>query len=320
MSLLATARAVQSVGVHAASHLFPKTQKYACMGPYFYYSKNMEKESLAQLSALAHPRRLALFRLLMRRYPDAVPAGDLAEAMALPASSLSAALSQLRQAGLIAQARVGTSLLYAADTKGAGDLVTYLTADCCRGRADACFAPMEKGASMSRTYNVLFICSGNSARSIFAETLLRAQASDRFTAYSAGIHPQSTLNPYAIELLEAKGHDTSVLRSKHVSEFQGADAPTMDFVFTVCDAAANEECPAWHGQPITGHWGQPDPVKASGTEAEKKLAFQHVYGALKNRITAFAALPIDALDRASLQQHIDTLARGADTLQTEDAQ
>lgn len=270
-------------------------------------------ESLAQLNALAHPRRLALFRLLMRRYPDAIPAGELAHALGLPASSLSSALAQLRQAGLITQDRLGTSLLYAADTGGAGQLITYLVADCCRGRAEICFTASGKDPVMTRKYNVLFICSGNSARSIFAETLMRAAAGDRFEVFSAGTNPQSALNPYAVALLEAKGHDVSTLRSKHVSEFQGADAPTMDFVFTVCDAAANEECPPWHGQPMTGHWGQPDPVKATGTEAEKKLAFQQVYGGLKNRITAFAALSIETLDRASLQAQIDDIAHGAAT-------
>jgi len=159
-----------------------------------------------------------------------------------------------------------------------------------------------------RKYNVLFICSGNSARSIFAETLLRDVAGDRFTAWSAGTRPQSELNPFALEVLGAKGHDVSGLRAKNVTEFQGDDAPVMDFVFTVCDQAANEECPAWEGQPVTGHWGMPDPVKAEGTDAEKALAFQQAYGALRNRIIAFTALPFDALDRISLQKAVDDLA------------
>ncbi|MEQ5870376.1 helix-turn-helix domain-containing protein [Sagittula sp. NFXS13] len=274
----------------------------------------MEKEAITQLTALAHPRRLRLFRLLMRRYPEQVAAGDLAQALGLPASSLSAALTQLRQAGLVTQSRHGTSLRYAADLGGAGALTDYLIADCCRGRVETCFDKKLPEANMTKTWNVLFVCSGNSARSIFAETILRDWAGDRFNVFSAGTRPQSTLNPFALELLRAKGHDTGALRAKHVSEFQEQSAPQMDFVFTVCDTAANEECPPWPGQPITGHWGQPDPVAATGTAAEKRLAFQQAYGGLKHRIKAFAALPVDTLDRASLQRQIDDIAREKEDL------
>ena len=112
-----------------------------------------------------------------------------------------------------------------------------------------------------RKFNALFICTGNSARSIFAESILRDMAGDRFVAYSAGTKPRSELNPFAVEVLEQKGHDVSVLRSKNISEFQTPDAPKFDFIFTVCNGAANEECPSWQGQPVTAHWGFPDPVK-----------------------------------------------------------
>jgi len=270
----------------------------------------MEKESLSALSALAHPRRLAVFRLLMRRFPDAVPAGEIAQALDLPPSSLSVALGQLRGAGLVTQRRDGTSLLYAADTEGAGRLIAYLGADCCRGRPDVCL-PMSRGRSGHR-FNVLFLCTGNSARSLMAEALLRKLAGDRFAAYSAGTRPASAPNPDALQLLRDKDHDLSFLRTKDLSEFRGPEAPVMDFVFTVCDRAANEECPPWPGQPMTGHWGQPDPVRAAGSEAERRLAFQQVYGALKNRIQAFAALPVETLDRTRLQARIDTLARMED--------
>jgi protein-tyrosine-phosphatase/DNA-binding transcriptional ArsR family regulator len=274
----------------------------------------MEKEVITQLAALAHDRRLAIFRLLMRRFPDALPAGDIAQILDLPASSLSTCLSNLRQAGLITQTRQGTTLRYSAGTARAGALIDYLASDCCRGRPDICLTPSATSEiPMSpRKYNVMFICSGNSARSIFAESLLRDLGSDRFEVFSCGTNPQSQLNPYAVELLTSKGFETSALRSKHISEFQTADAPQMDFVFTVCDQAANEECPPWPGQPYSGHWGQPDPVKAPGSEAEKKLAFQQVFGALKNRIASFAALPLETLDRISLQAEIDTIAQQKD--------
>lgn len=159
-----------------------------------------------------------------------------------------------------------------------------------------------------RKYNVLFICTGNSARSIFAECLLRAEGGDRFNAYSAGTKPRSELNPFALDVLQQKGHDTSVLEAKNVSVFQGPDAPQFDFVFTVCNQAANEECPAWTGQPVSAHWGMPDPVKAEGTDAQKALAFQQAYGALQNRIKAFTSLSLDSLDRISLQKAVDDIA------------
>lgn len=158
-----------------------------------------------------------------------------------------------------------------------------------------------------RKYNVLFICVGNSARSIFAESLLRTLGGDRFNAYSAGVRPSSALNPFAVQVLKDKGHDVSVLRAKNFGEFTGPDAPQLDFVFTVCDQAAAEECPVWEGQPISGHWGMPDPVKVSGTDAEKALAFQYAFGALKHRIDAFIALPVETLDRIALQSAVDEI-------------
>lgn len=158
-------------------------------------------------------------------------------------------------------------------------------------------------------YNVLFICTGNSARSIFAESILRREAGGRFVAYSAGTKPRSDLNPFALEILKQKGHDVSVLEAKNLSVFQGEDAPKFDFVFTVCNQAANEECPPWTGQTVSAHWGMPDPVKVEGSDAEKSLAFHQAYGALQNRIKAFAALPISSLDRVSLQRAVDNIAR-----------
>ena len=156
-------------------------------------------------------------------------------------------------------------------------------------------------------FNVLFVCSGNSARSIFAEAILRQIGGDRFRAFSAGTRPGSQLNPFAVEVLRRNGLETGHLRAKHVSEFEAADAPRMDFVFTVCDAAAAEECAPWAGQPVTAHWGLPDPVKATGTDAEKALAFAKAFTDLNRRIVAFAALSIEQLDRASLQRGVDSI-------------
>lgn len=266
----------------------------------------------SRLSTLGHPQRLAIFRLLMRRYPDRVPAGELSDALRIKPSTLSAYLSALMQAGLIAQERAGTSLRYAIDMTEVGRTLDYLLIECCRGRPELCTArsshPNTGPSPMPHDkHNVLFICTGNSARSVFAESILRKEAADRFNVFSAGTHPYNELNPCAIEVLKAKQHDVSELRAKNISEFQREEAPRMDFVFTVCDRAANEECPAWRGQQISAHWGLPDPVKATGTAAQKNLAFQQTYGALRNRILAFAALPIASLDRISLQKAVDDI-------------
>ena len=265
-----------------------------------------------RLTVLGHPQRLALFRLLMRRYPDRVPAGELAQALKIKPNTLSTYLSALMQTGLISQERAGTSLRYAINMETVRQTFDYLLMDCCRGRPEVC-APAsawerESTTTPDRKYNVLFICTGNSARSIFAESILRQVAGDKFNAYSAGTKPRSKLNPFAVEALAQKGHDISVLEAKNIAAFQGDDAPTFDFVFTVCDQAANEECPAWTGQPVSAHWGLPDPVKAEGTEAERSLAFHQTYAVLLNRIKAFAALPIHSLDRIALQQAVDRLA------------
>jgi len=272
----------------------------------------MEKEIPSQLSTLGHPQRLAIFRLLMRRYPDRVPAGEIASVLGVKASTMSTYLSALTRDQLVEQQRAGTSLLYAINMTTVQRLFGYLFSDCCRGRPDICM-PFSTGTTpmSDRKYNVLFICVGNSARSIFAESLLRSAAGDRFIAYSAGTRPGTQLNPFAVRVLQEKGHDVSVLRSKDVSEFSRPDAPQFDFVFTVCDQAANEECPAWEGQPVSGHWGMPDPVKVEGTNAEKALAFQQAYGALKHRIEAFVALPIETLDRIALQQAVDDIGRAS---------
>lgn len=269
----------------------------------------MEKESLTQLATLSHPQRMGVYRLLMRRYPDEVPAGEISQALGLKPSTASVYLSALLDSGLAEQRREGTSLRYRADLDGVRGMIGFLVNDCCRGRADLCPDLGGPEPVPARKYNVLFICTGNSARSIFAEALLRRTAGDRFEVYSAGTRPYSELNPVVIEMLTAKGYDVAPLRSKHMSEFQGPEAPVMDFVFTVCDQAANEECPAWAGQPISAHWGLPDPVKAIGSEAERRLAFQETYGAMKRRIEAFAALPVERLDRISLQNAADEIGR-----------
>jgi len=269
------------------------------------------------LTALGHPQRMAVFRLLMRRYPDSVPAGELGHALSIKPSTLSVYLSALSRAGLIGKTRVGASLRYRARLETSRRIMDYLFLDCCRGRPELC-PPLFQNQdhrtqeNPSKKINVLFICSGNSARSIFAESILRQEAADRFEVFSAGTKPNSALNPEAVSLLRAKDYDTKSLRAKHISEFQTGGAPEMDFIFTVCDQAANEECATWPGQPISAHWGVADPAKATGTKAEISLAFQRAYSALFERIQAFSSLPFETLDSVSLQKQVDNLTLGKD--------
>lgn len=162
---------------------------------------------------------------------------------------------------------------------------------------------------MSALKNVLFLCTSNSARSIMAETIMNREAMGRFRAYSAGSKPGGQVNPAALALLTRMNHDTADLRSKSWDEFGGPDAPKMDFVFTVCDQAAAEECPFWPGQPMTAHWGMPDPALFSGSEAEKALAFADTYRMLSNRIGIFVNLPLSQLDKMSLQMKLDAIGR-----------
>jgi arsenate reductase len=152
-----------------------------------------------------------------------------------------------------------------------------------------------------KKYNILFLCTGNSARSIIAEAIMNRLGANRFTAYSAGSHPKGAVNPHALMILEKLDYDIGTLRSKSWDEFTRPEAPKLDFVITVCDDAAGEVCPAWPGQPMTAHWGMPDPAAVKGTETEIALAFADTYRMLNNRIGAFANLKLSGLDRLSLQ-------------------
>ncbi len=158
-------------------------------------------------------------------------------------------------------------------------------------------------------YNVLFLCTGNSARSIMAEAVLSSLGQGKFRAYSAGSHPTGTVNPFALALLERRNYDVSGLRSKDWLEFEKETAPVMDIVITVCDQAAGEVCPVWPGRPVTAHWGLPDPAAAEGSDAEKKLAFASVYRELVARIETLVALPVEQLDRLTLESRLRALGQ-----------
>jgi arsenate reductase (thioredoxin) len=164
-------------------------------------------------------------------------------------------------------------------------------------------------STRSDPYNVLFLCTGNSARSIMAEAILNRAGQGNFRAFSAGSHPKGHIHPFAFDLLRKLHYDVSLLRSKSWTEFSRPSAPKLDFVFTVCDNAAKEVCPLWPGQPMTAHWGVPDPVEATGTEAEVRFAFADALRMLTNRINIFVSLPFQSLDELALQKQLDSIGK-----------
>lgn len=266
-------------------------------------------------SALSQPLRLDAFRLVVAAGPDGLLAGEISEAMGAKQNTMSTNLALLREAGLVVTRREGRGIRYVANLAAVQGLAGFLLDDCCGGQPELC-APGRsealgrmEGYAMTDKKNVLFLCHGNSARSLIAETILNAEAGDRFRAFSAGADPRAGPHPYTLDLLRTLGHDISGLRSKSWDEFGQAEAPAMDFVFTVCDKAAGAMCPSWPGQPMSAHWGVPDPVGVIGNEAEKRLAFSEAYRMLRNRILAFTSLPLEALDRLSLKRELDDIGR-----------
>ena len=160
-----------------------------------------------------------------------------------------------------------------------------------------------------RVFNVLFLCTGNTARSVLAEGILRKDGAGRFNAFSAGSHPKGVVNPFALKVLEAHGYPSDGYRSKSWDEFAVPGAPQMDFVFTVCDSAAGEACPFWPGQPMTAHWGIEDPSAIEGTDIEKERAFNQAFRFMRARIGAFTALPLKSIDALSLRNRLGDIGR-----------
>lgn len=161
----------------------------------------------------------------------------------------------------------------------------------------------------NKIYNVLFLCTGNSARSIIAEAIMNRVGRGRFKGFSAGSTPKGEVHPYTLDLLKALNYNTDFARSKDWEEFADPRAPEMDFVFTVCHSAAKEACPVWPGQPMSAHWGVPDPVAAEGNEAERRFAFDDTHRMLESRISVFTSLPISGLDRLALQKRLDDIGK-----------
>jgi protein-tyrosine-phosphatase/DNA-binding transcriptional ArsR family regulator len=269
---------------------------------------------VAILAALAQPWRLATFRLLTRYLPYGLAAGDIARLIALSHNSLSTHLAILKQAGLVRSRREGRSIIFIAVRERALQLAAFLTDDCCGATGPACGPwdaassnqfPTKREVTVSdKLYNVLILCTGNSARSILAEALLNKEGQGRFRAYSAGSHPKPNPSPYTLDLLRELGYEIAGLRSKSWEDFVGPDAPRMDFILTVCDAAAGEACAYWPGHPLVAHWGIPDPATVRGTDAEERAAFMETYRRLSSRITAFVNLDVEKLDLSTLKRKL----------------
>jgi ArsR family transcriptional regulator, arsenate/arsenite/antimonite-responsive transcriptional repressor / arsenate reductase (thioredoxin) len=272
-----------------------------------------ESDVVKALGALAQDTRLKLFRLLVVAGQAGLTPGQMAEQLAASPTALSFHLKALSHAGLVGCERDGRHLIYRAEFRAMDALIGFLTHACCQGQPCLTVGKphlqLIEGTQMtSRPYHVLFLCSGNSARSIMAEALLNQIGAGRFRAYSAGSHPAGQVNPHALAMLERNHYRTEGLHCKDWSVFGQADAPVMDFVLTVCDKTAGEVCPVWPGQPLSAHWGVEDPVLATGSDDDIQRAFTSAFMTLKTRVSLLVNLPFDKLDRLSLQQELQAIA------------
>jgi arsenate reductase len=277
-------------------------------------------EAAAVFAALSVDTRVALLRLLMAAGPNGLPAGDIATRLGLPASTASFHLAALERAGLTQATRHGRQIIHAARIASVRDVLMFLTETCCGGHPELCgdiarlLPPLpEEAHGMIPAFNVLFLCTRNSARSIMAEALLHSIGGQRFRAYSAGSDPSPQPNPEVIAKLRSLGHDTDRLRSKSWHEFTGPDAPRMDFVITLCDALDGPVCPDFGNLPVTAAWPLPDPMKFTGSPVERAAMLNELYASLRRRLEIFTSLRFASLDRMAMKARLDEIGAGLPT-------
>ena len=278
----------------------------------------MECSDAAQIfNALGQASRLEVLRLLISCGPNGLPAREISGRLAIPASTTSFHLAALERAGLIRATRQGRQIIYALRVIALRELLVFLTEACCDGRPELCgdlsaFLPPvpDESEPMTPAFNVLFLCTRNSARSIMAEAILNRFAGERFRAYSAGSNPAAAPMPEVIAKLRAVGHDTSALHSKSWCLFAGRDAPQLDFVIGLCDVLDRQTCPDFGERAVTASWSMPDPAKFAGDVAEREALLNELYAGLYRRITIFANLPFAKLDRMAVRKRLDEIGQG----------
>jgi protein-tyrosine-phosphatase/DNA-binding transcriptional ArsR family regulator len=281
-------------------------------------------DAAAVFAALGQESRLDLLRTLLEAGPTGLSAGAIGTALGIVPSTLSFHLRALEQVGLVRPTRQGRSLIYAAQIERLRQLVTFLSRDCCGGRPELCgdlmrawpASPLENGP-MTPAFNVLFLCTRNSARSLMAEAILNKLGSERFRAYSAGSDPALQPMPEVVEKLKSLGHDVSSVRSKSYQEFQKPDAPRMDFVITLCDELQGQHCPDFGGHAITASWPLPGPGQFAAGSLERTLMLNELYASLFRRLGIFTSLKMEALDRMSLRHRLDDLSEAPLTVAKE---
>lgn len=274
-------------------------------------------EASALFAALGQENRLAALRLLLAETPEGVPAGELADRLTMPASTSSFHLSALEKAGLIQSTRQGRQVIYSVRLRALRELLGFLTEACCGGQPELCAEMVsllppepEEVIGVVPAFNVLFLCTRNSARSIMAEAILAKFGKGRFRAYSAGSDPAETPMAEVLEKLRAVGHDVSSLHSKSWERFIGPDAPRMDFVIALCDTLDGQACPDFGEAPLRAKWGLPDPAKFAGSPVECSTMLNELYASLYRRIMVFINLPFPKLERLALKTRLDEIGDG----------
>ena len=267
--------------------------------------------------ALGQESRLSVLRLLLAHTPTGLPAGELADRLSMPASTTSFHLSALERAGLITATRQSRQIIYAVQIAALRELLVFLTETCCGGRPELCHEifsllpplPQER-KSMRPAFNVLFLCTRNSARSIMAEAILTRYGGDQFRAYSAGSDPAKQPMSEVMDMLRATDHDVSRLYSKSWHLFTRPEAPKLDFVIGLCDMLDRQVCPDFGDKAVTGSWSLPDPAKFTGQGIERATMLNELYAGLYRRIMIFINLPFEKLDRMAVRARLDEIGAG----------